>query len=374
MRWTREQYLDLMTFKPAPRPMFVEPFGLLLGLEAQWREQGATDAEIDLTAFDFDYVQHIGAGGNTHMVNVPATVVIEETDTHRTERDGLGRTVLIDKRTATIGLPQNYPVTTMDDWLKLKHHFAWHESRVNPEQIEKAKSAQREGILVQAGIPGAYDTLRELMGEEWAAIACYEAPDLIHDIMNTLRETSMRALERVSIDLRIDVLSVHEDMAGKSGPLIGPKQMQEFVKPYYRPVWDLMKSRGTPIFGMDTDGNVNAILDDLIDCGLTHIYPMEPAAGMDMVDVRKKYGQSLTFTGGIDKFAVMKDRQAIDAELQYKLQPLMRDGVGVAFGLDHRIPNGTPLEFYRYYVDTAREILGIPPRTADTRGWGRMAI
>lgn len=47
---------------------------------------------------------------------------------------------------------------------------------------------------------------------------------------------------------------------------------------------------------------------------------------------------------------------------------------GIAFGLDHRIPNGTPLENYRYYVDTAREILQLPPRDPSLGGWGRMAF
>ena len=39
---------------------------------------------------------------------------------------------------------------------------------------------------------------------------------------------------------------------------------------------------------------------------------------------------------------------------------MMRSG-GMVFGLDHRIPNGTPLANYRCYVRTAREILGLDP-------------
>jgi hypothetical protein len=62
----------------------------------------------------------------------------------------------------------------------------------------------------------------------------------------------------------------------------------------------------------------------------------------------------------------------MDAELEYKLQPLMRDGGG--FGLDHRIPNGTPLESYRYYVKRGRGILGLPPLDGKHSGWQRMAF
>ncbi len=54
------------------------------------------------------------------------------------------------------------------------------------------------------------------------------------------------------------------------------------------------------------------------------------------------------------------------------MQPMMQSG-GRVFGLDHRIPNGTPLENYRYYVKRGREILGLPSLTESKRGWGRMA-
>jgi len=375
MKWTREPYLALMTFGEFPRPMFIELFGLLLGLDEQWRKQGASEDEINLTAFDFDYVEQVNPGGRCGPIGLPATQLIEDTPTHRVELDGLGRRLMIDKRTATIALPLNFPVTTMDDWLRLKPHYAFREDRIDEAQIDRAIALQREGVLTRAHILGAYDTLRNLMGEENAAMACYDQPELVRDVMNTLRDTAMNVLERVSDRITIDQLSVHEDMAGKSGPLFGPSQMQQFVRPYFRPVWDMLASRGTLIFDIDTDGNVNAILDDFVDCGINHLHPMEPAAGMDVVQVRRKYGKQLTFNGGIDKFVVRNGtKEDIRRELEYKLQPLMRDGGGIAFGLDHRIPDDTPLASYRYYVETAREMLGLPPRSAAATGWARMAM
>ena len=56
------------------------------------------------------------------------------------------------------------------------------------------------------------------------------------------------------------------------------------------------------------------------------------------------------------------------------MQALMQESGGIVFGLDHRIPNGTPLENYRYYVKLGREMLDLPPLKADRQGWGRMAF
>jgi uroporphyrinogen-III decarboxylase len=86
------------------------------------------------------------------------------------------------------------------------------------------------------------------------------------------------------------------------------------------------------------------------------MHPYEPAAGMDMVATRQKYGRRLAILGGIDKHVLRRSRDEIRKELEYKLQPLMRQG-GTVFGLDHRIPNGTPLENYRYYVRRMWEML-----------------
>ena len=84
-------------------------------------------------------------------------------------------------------------------------------------------------------------------------------PSALALILATLTDTCMRVLEPISEKLHIDQLMVHEDFAGKSGPLIGPKHIKEHFEPYYRKVWDLLASRGARIFEQDTDGNINPV-------------------------------------------------------------------------------------------------------------------
>jgi uroporphyrinogen-III decarboxylase len=127
------------------------------------------------------------------------------------------------------------------------------------------------------------------------------------------------------------------------------------------------------LFNLDSDGNLTAVIEPFLESGVNAMHPMEPAAGMDIVQVRQQYGRRLAVLGGIDKYVLCRSRDEIRRELEYKLQPLMRQG-GTVFGLDHRIPNGTPRENYRYYVTVGREILGLPPLDGTRRGWGRMAF
>lgn len=373
MRWTRQEYIEHMTFGQSDRAMLVELFGPLIGLEDEWAAQGAERNELSLSAFDFDYVPLVSSGCNTGVRGGMKPKVIKDTPTHTISTDHLGRTVKLCKGRATIPLPLNFPVTDMDSWMKIKPMYEFHEDRINYDALSLAKKLQEtEDRLVLASIPGGFDELRELMGEENLCIAYYEDPELIEDILNTISNTAFAVLDRASEIVTIDNLTVHEDMAGKSGPMIGPNLVREFMLPYYRRIWDMLSAKGTRLFSQDSDGNINPILDTMIECGVNVTLPAEPAAGMDMVALREKYGTKLGFKGGIDKHVLRRSKAEIRAELEYKLQPQMR--VGTVFGLDHRIPNGTPLENYRYYVETAREILGLPPLDKERSGWARMAF
>ena len=373
VRFHRSDFLDLITFGECRRQMFSELFGLLVGLDKEWRTQGATTGELDLTAFDWDYVPYVECGGNTGILSSgPPATLYEDAET-LIQRDALGRTLKLCKATATVPLPLDFPVKCMDDWLRLKPLFEFCEERIDWQSVEAARRAQDDGVLVIGRIWGGWDIARELLGEETACVAYYEQPELMHDILDTVGATAIRVFERVTGTLSIDQLYVHEDLAGKSGPLVGPNQVRQFIGPYYRRVWNLLSSRGTRLFNLDSDGNVTPVIDAFLECGVNAMHPMEPAAGMDMVKIRQQYGRRLGILGGIDKHVLRRSKDEIRRELETKMQPLMQQG-GTVFGLDHRIPNGTPLENYRYYVTLGREILGLPPLSEERRGWGRMGF
>lgn len=371
MEFLREAYLDYMTGRAMQRPLFVELFGLLVGVEQEWRAQGASEEEIALTAFGFDHVRLHHVAVNTGLLGGFPERVVEETAEYRIERDRYGRLVKLYKASATIPLPLEYPVSDMASWLKIKPMYQFSEARFADGWAEHAHRAREAGALIVATIPGGFDEPRQLLGEEALCLACYEQPELLQDMLMTIGESAGHVLQRVRDALQVDVLSVHEDMAGKSGALIGPAQIREFIHPYYRGVWDMLASRGAQIFQQDSDGNINSVIPAFRDAGINCLYPMEPAAGMDIVRVRQQYGSGLMMMGGLDKHVLRQSKAAIRAELEYKLQPMMQTG-GIVFGLDHRIPNGTPLDHYRYYVRTTRELLGLEPNPE--RGWARMAF
>lgn len=352
----REEYLDHMTFKRNLRPLFTEIFGPIIGLKEEWEEQGATAAELDFSAFRYRNGVFGGVPVNMGWMGGQAPQTLEETEQHLIYRDAMGRTMKLAKNVSTLALPMDWPVKTMDDWLKIKSHFLFSEERFGKEWARVAAEHRAAGRVVTVGIPGGYDTPRQLMGDEEACVAFHEEPELIHDILKTVGDTVCEVLKRVVRAVPVDQLSVHEDMAGRSGPMVGPAMVREFIAPYYRRAWDLSREGGALLFDQDSDGDIRPDIDAFLEGGVNCMHPIEPAAGMDPVQIRAKYGTRLAFYGGIDKHVLRRSKEEITAELEYKLPPLIKTG-GCVLALDHRIPNGTPLENYRFYVRKAWEIM-----------------
>lgn len=353
---SRQEYLEAMTFQGPSRPFFTEIFGPLVGLKEEWEEQGASPAELDFSAFRYRCENRGFLPLNTGLLGGLPEVDLEETGEFRLFRDALGRTMKLAKGYSTLPLPLDYPVRSMDDWLKIKPWYAYTPARLAEGWEAQARQFLQEERVVCVSIPGGFDEPRVLMGEEGVCLAAYEQPELLEDILTTIGETAYRVLEQVTARVPVDLLFVHEDMAGKGGPLVGPNFVRRFILPYYRRIWDLLQGRGARLFDQDSDGDMNAVIPAFLEAGINCMHPMEPAAGMDIVKIRQKYGQRLAFYGGIDKHVLRRSQAEILAELEYKVPPMLQSG-GCCLALDHRIPNGTPLANYRFYVKTMWELL-----------------
>ena len=61
------------------------------------------------------------------------------------------------------------------------------------------------------------------------------------------------------------------------------------------------------------------VIDAFLNAGINCMYPMEPAAGLDIVEVRQKHSDRLAFYGGIDKHVIRQSQAGIVEELEKKL-------------------------------------------------------
>lgn len=107
------------------------------------------------------------------------------------------------------------------------------------------------------------------------------------------------AFARLAAGDGADVVVLSDDYAHKTGPLMSPAQFREFVLPLLAEAVRSVRASGARCV-KHTDGDVRLLLDDIVGTGVDAVGPLEPAAGMDLGGVRRRYGTRVAVVGNLD--------------------------------------------------------------------------
>jgi uroporphyrinogen decarboxylase len=213
--------------------------------------------------------------------------------------------------------------------------------------------------MVVAGLIGGYMYLRSMIGPEGTLYAVVDQPELIHDCMETWFRLADAVLGRFQEQLTIDEVYLGEDICYNHGPLISPDMIREYLFPYYQQLITNVRSRQidssrTLHVQIDTDGNVNDVIDLYKEIGMDTMSPFEVASNCDVVAIGRRY-PDLVMHGGIDKRILAQGPAEIDAMLD-SIIPAMRRRGGYIPTCDHAVPVEVSYSNYLHYRKRLREL------------------
>ena len=141
---------------------------------------------------------------------------------------------------------------------------------------------------------------------------------------------------------------IYDDMAYNDGPMFSPTAFERIFLPAYARMVRAWKSAGARFVLLHSDGNIASLLDMLLDAGIDGINPVEPRSGMDLVSLKRRYGERLALIGGMDNAVALPQGpvERIVAEARAIIE-VGRDG-GVVIGA-HSIGSDIPVEHYDAY-------------------------
>ena len=125
-----------------------------------------------------------------------------------------------------------------------------------------------------------------------------ENPALAHRILKLVNDYYC-TLARRAIETGADAVVLAGDWAFNNGPLMSPDHFREFVLPYFKRCIDVCREAGGYTI-KHSDGNLWPIMDMIADSGIDAINPIQPDAGMDIGEVKEKYGSRLCIAGNIN--------------------------------------------------------------------------
>ena len=286
--------------------------------------------------------------------------IIREDERHRVETTYGGATVEVLKEFPW-RMPR-YIDRPVKDWASWKTY----KKRLQPYTPERwpsdwsgfVKKTNSEDTPTLLMVEGFFGILREWTGLEALLYMFYDDPKLVEDMMDQVLELNMGILQRVVKDLRVDCIRFWEDMAYKTGSLISPDMVKKFMIPRYKKITDFLHSHDIDVIHIDSDGNINELIPLWLEVGINFPWPLEVAAGMNAVALRREYGKDLILSGNIDKRVFAKGKGAIREEVMSKV-PFLLDTGGYFPGLDHAIPPNISFTDFRYFINLLREIGGM---------------
>lgn len=358
----RERFLACFHYEPVDHVPDLE-FGYWNNTFGEWHPQGLP-TWVNSNPLGDRYFNFEPSGGVPLGVGLSPgfqSEVVEENDQYRVIRDSNG--VLLQQFTSdkdSIPHYLEFPLKTRRDW---EEQFL---PRLNPDRAYPANWDDLKQRWKDRDYPlgiscgSLYGWLRNWMGFEHVSITIGIDPAWIDEMMEHLCNLTCTVIERAADEVDLDFASFWEDMSGNHGPLISPKMFREHMTPRYKRITDLLKARGVDIFIVDSDGNINQLVEPWLEGGVNCMFPLEMNGHSDPVALRAKYGRQVLLKGGVDKMALRAGRAAIDAELD-RLAPTVELG-GFVPHVDHRVPPDVRYEDYLYYLERKRERFGIPAK------------
>src|SRR5512133_2979011 len=197
--------------------------------------------------------------------------------------------------------------------------------------FEEVKRYLPEGAKVIASIGYIFSTAVRLMGFQNFCEKLIDEPDLVERVIDTIGSIQLKVFERV---VAMDVVGATwhpDDVAYGTGLMIAPRYLRKFHWPWYREMGRISRMLGKPLL-YHSDGKLDEALDDIVECGVTTLHPIEPKL-MDIVQVKRQYGHKLSLIGNLDLNYLLPfgTPEEVDAEVRRLIREIAPGG-GYAVG------------------------------------------
>jgi uroporphyrinogen decarboxylase len=237
-------------------------------------------------------------------------------------------------------------------------------------QAMDAAAASRGDYFLGCDVsPCVFEMYWRLRGMEDALLDMVEAPSLAAEMFERCAGFAAALAQEALRRYPLDWLWTGDDVASQTALMISPRIWRKMVKPALARVFAAGKTRGLPV-AYHCCGALRPIIPDLIEIGMDVLNPVQAnCPGMDIFDLRREFGQHITFMGGLDTQYLLprgterEVRAAVRALLDF-----MHPGGGYILAASHTIPPETPDEnIFALYAEAGISRKEIFDRAASLR-------
>jgi uroporphyrinogen decarboxylase len=209
--------------------------------------------------------------------------------------------------------------------------------------------------IIAGGLFGHFaEYLTWLMGYETLCYALYDQRDLVQAIADRILALSVATMKHTLQFERVKIVWGSDDMGFRSGTLISPADLREFVLPGHKRMAQMCHDAGRPYI-LHSCGNLSTIMEDLInEVRIDGRHSYEDT--IELVTIAKqRWGNRVALLGGIDlDFLCRGTEEQVRRRVRDTLDTCMPGG-GYCLGTGNTVANYVPLENYLAMMDEGRK-------------------
>ena len=309
-------------------------------------------------------VDIVGAGGWFDWMPLRGhSELLDETDEWAVRRNGAGASIK-DFKHKSGGLEHiDFRMTTRAIW---ERDYRPYLLALDPERYNAQALALTRKTLAHLRQVGGWSfylhqfvwqNMSQSMGEATMFPMLLLDPEWIHDYCRVYTDFYKMhytyLFEQAGFP---DGIFLCDDLGYKNGLFASPRVLSELVFPYYKEIVDFFHSYDLPVI-LHSCGGIAQALPLIIEAGFDALNPMErKAEGIDPFALAERYGDKLTFIGGLDaRVLETNDKEIVRREVSAYMEGMKARGARLVYAADAGISSAVHYDTYSYAVAVYRE-------------------
>ena len=165
--------------------------------------------------------------------------------------------------------------------------------------MRNAAEIMEPEVLVVDQMNTSLELLIGRLGLQGISLALHDAPGEVSRLLDDYSAHARRMAEVYADNALSFGYQVSGDIACKGRTLFSPDFLRKEMIPRLAYEIEPLKNAGIKV-AYHSDGDVSAVINDLVEAGIDALNPIEPTAGMDIGAVKARFGDNLTLIGNVD--------------------------------------------------------------------------
>jgi uroporphyrinogen decarboxylase len=166
------------------------------------------------------------------------------------------------------------------------------------DSLKRIVQRHKGKLAVGVHLNDVFSIPRYLAGFEGLLMAIVEEPDLVRGLVQLSVEINIEMAREVARH-GADFVFTGDDYAAAERPFMSPAAFREFFYPGLKRVVAGFHEAGLPII-KHSDGAILPLIDMILDSGIDCLDPIDPIAGLDIGEIKRRYGDRVALKGNVD--------------------------------------------------------------------------